>query len=269
MISEIEANRELWEEWTDLHFGSDFYGVKDFREGRLSLPPCDLEGVGSVTGLSLLHLQCHFGIDTLSWARLGATVTGLDFSRRAIAKARELAAQCDLAARFVCADVYRAPEEIAQKFDVVVTTAGVLPWLPDVRLWAKVVAKMLRPGGMFYLREFHPVAQVLDENPSDPAAPVFRYPYFPTGEAICSGSTGSYAVPHSKVETISYEWPHTLAEILQALVEAGLRLEGIREFPFTTYRALPWLERGDDGNWRWPGKDAFLPLMYSIKASRA
>lgn len=268
MTPEIETNRHLWNEWTDLHFGSEFYGVADFREGGLSLPQCDRNAVGVVEGLDLLHLQCHFGMDTLSWARLGARVTGLDFSERSVAKARELAGECGLSARFVCADVYRTPEEIAERFDLVVATAGVIPWLPDVRAWAKIVAKMLRPGGVFYLREFHPVPQVLDETSPDPDAPAFRYSYFPTGKGICSGSTGSYAVPHSSVETVSYEWPHTVAEVLQALIEAGLRLETIREFPFTTYRALPWLEKGADGHWRWPGEQAVLPLMYSVKARR-
>lgn len=267
MTPETKANRQLWDEWTDLHFDSAFYGVEQFRQGGLSLPPCDVDALGPVEGLSLLHLQCHFGLDSLSWTRLGARVTGLDFSERAIEKARQLAAQCGLKARFVCADVYQAPEEIPEQFDRVVTTAGILPWLPDVGAWARVVAKMLRPGGTFYLREFHPVSQVLDEASDDPGAPHLRYPYFPSGEVICSGSTGSYAVPQSAVETVSYEWPHTFAEVLQALLDAGMRLEAIREFPFTTYRAFPWLVRGTDGNWRWPGECAFLPLMYSIKAS--
>lgn len=268
MTPEIKSNRQLWDEWTDLHFSSEFYGVERFREGGISLPPCDVEAVGPVEGRSLLHLQCHFGMDTLSWARLGATVTGLDFSERAISRARELARECRLPARFVCADVYRAPEEIAEQFEAVVTTAGVLPWLPDVRAWARVVVRMLRPGGAFYLREFHPVPQVMDEASPDAGAPVLRYPYFPTGEPICVGSSGTYAVPGSTVETVSYEWPHTVAEVLQALLDAGLHLCAIREFPFTTYRALPWLEKGEDGNWRWPGGPASLPLMYSVKATR-
>jgi 2-polyprenyl-3-methyl-5-hydroxy-6-metoxy-1,4-benzoquinol methylase len=268
MTPETEANRQLWDQWADLHFSSEFYGVERFLLGGLSLPSCDIEAVGPVTGLSLLHLQCHFGMDTLSWARLGAKVTGLDFSERAIGRARELASECGLEAKFVCADVYRTPEEIGEHFDRVVTTAGVLPWLPNVRAWAQVVARMLRPGGMFYLREFHPVPQVLDEASSDPGAPVLRYPYFPTGEVICSGATGSYAVPQSTLETVSYEWPHTVAEVVQALLDAGLRLQAIREFPFTTYPALPWLEKGKDGNWRWPGEKSFLPLMYSLKATK-
>lgn len=268
MTPELRANRELWNQWTDLHFDSEFYGVDRFREGALSVRPYDEEAVGPVTGLSLLHLQCHFGMDTLSWARLGAKVTGLDFSDRSIAKARELAHECGLAARFVCADIYRAPEEIAEQFDRVVTTEGVLPWLPDVRAWAEVVATMLRPGGEFYLREFHPVAQTLDAASDDSGMPVFRYPYFSAGAGICSGSTGSYAVPHASLETVSYEWPHTLGEVVQALLDAGLSLTAMREFPFATYCALPWLERGEDGNWRWPGEHAVLPLMYSIKASK-
>lgn len=265
---EIEANRHLWDVWTDLHFASEFYDVDQFRKGGLTLPSYDLEAVGPVEGKSLLHLQCHFGMDTLSWARLGARVTGLDFSGRSIERARELAGDCGIDARFVQADVYETPQRIFDTFDLVVTTAGVLPWLPDVQRWAKVVAQMLRPGGKFYLREFHPIAQTLDGKPEDSRTPIFRYPYFSTGKVICSGSTGSYAEPQSAVETVSYEWPHAVGEVVQALLDAGLRLTMMREFPFATYRALPWLEQGKDGNWHWPGTHDVLPLMYSIAAEK-
>lgn len=266
MTPEKKANRDLWDAWTEFHFTSDFYDVEKFRAGGSTLPPCDRDAVGPVDDLSILHLQCHFGMDTLSWARLGAKVTGIDFSENAISRARQLAAECDLPARFIETDLYSVPEKLSEQFDWVITTAGVLPWLPDLNRWAKVVAQMLRPGGRFYLREFHPQAQVIDETSPDPDAPRFRYSYFPTGEGICSGTTGTYAVPHAPVETVSYEWPHTVAETVQALLNSGLQLTAIEEFPYTTYRALPWLEKDSDGNWRWPGPHAFLPLMYSLQA---
>ena len=266
MPTEIQANRRLWDAWTDLHYQSEFYGVRKFREGGLSLPACDTEAVGPVEGLSLLHLQCHFGLDTLSWARLGARATGLDFSGRSIAKARELADECDLPVRFVEAEIAEAPQVIGETFDWVVTTAGVLPWLPDLRAWSRTIAALLRPGGRFYLREFHPVSQTLDQEAGAAGNPIFRYPYFPTGQPICSGSTGSYAVPDHPVETVGYEWPHTVAEVVQALLDAGLRLTGMREFAHTTYRSLPWLVQDNGGDWRWPGENAFLPLMYAIQA---
>lgn len=268
MTPEKKANRQLWDAWTDLHFASDFYDVDRFREGGLSLPNCDIEAVGNVKGLSLLHLQCHFGMDTLSWARLGARATGIDFSSSAIARARQLAEECSIPARFIEADLYATPKQLPETFDIVLTTAGVLPWLPDLAAWGKVIAAMLRPGGRFYLREFHPQAQVLDASSPDAGAPILRFPYFPTGEGICSGSIGTYAVPHASVETVSYEWPHTVAEAVQSLLDAGLELTAMKEFPYTTYRAIPWLEKDDKGNWRWPGEHAFMPLMYSLQARK-
>ncbi|HLS29199.1 MAG TPA: methyltransferase domain-containing protein [Opitutales bacterium] len=269
MIFEKKTNRRLWDAWTDLHFASEFYDVDGFRQGQLSLPSCDIEAVGSVEGLSLLHLQCHFGMDTLSWARLGATVTGVDFSGKSIARARQLAEECEIEARFVETDVYAVSEHLAETFDLVVATAGVLPWLPDLSRWAQEVAKMLRPGGRFYLREFHPQLQVLDETSVDLEAPLLRYPYFPIGESICSGGAGSYAVPEASVETVSYEWPYTVGGAVQALLDAGLELTAMKEFPYTTYRALPWLEEDAEGNWRWPGEYAFFPLMYALQARKA
>lgn len=266
MTPETKTNRRLWDAWSDLHFNSEFYDVDRFRRGGITLPQCDLDGVGDVTGKSLVHLQCHFGMDTLSWARLGATATGLDFSAKSIELARQLAEECGLDVKFVEADVYAALEVLGERFDRVVTTAGVLPWLPNVTRWAQVVAKLLRPGGRFYLREFHPVAQVLDETSPDPGAPYLRYPYFPTGDNICSTVSGSYAVPQATVETTSHEWPHTVAEVVQALINAGLQIETMREYPYTTYKSFPWLVRHEDRTWRWPGEHAPLPLMYSIGA---
>ncbi len=262
----MEGNRRLWDAWAEAHFGSAFYGVDEFRAGESTLPDFDTEAVGAVDGKRLLHLQCHFGLDTLSWARLGAVVTGLDFSLKAVGIARRLAESCGLRARFVHTNVYEAAARLGgERFPVVLSTAGVLPWLPDIPRWATVVASVLEPGGLFYLREFHPVSQVFCPSSDNPRAPELRYPYFPTGEPIREAAETSYAGAEAVTGETSCEWPHSLGEVVQSLLGAGLRLETLREFPFTTYRSFPWLEEGTDGHWRWPGDQSPLPLMYSLR----
>lgn len=262
----MELNRALWDAWAEDHFGSGFYGVERFRAGESTLPDFDIEGAGPVAGRRLLHLQCHFGLDTLSWTRLGAEATGLDFSPKAIGLARRLVEDCGLRTRFVCANVYDAASALdGERFPVVVSTAGVLPWLPDIPRWAAVAASVLEPGGLFYLREFHPVSQVFCPTSDSPAAPRLRYPYFPTGAPVREPAEASYGGAAAVAGGTSCEWPHSLGEVIQSLLDSGLRLDAIREFPFTTYRAYPWLEEGTDGRWRWPGDQSPLPLMYSLR----
>jgi 2-polyprenyl-3-methyl-5-hydroxy-6-metoxy-1,4-benzoquinol methylase len=159
MDPHVAANRALWDEWTPIHVGSAFYDVDGWKSGRRhDLPPLLVDEVGDVAGKDLLHLQCHFGLDTLSWARRGARVTGADFSERAVEQARLLAAETGLEARFVVSDVVDLPDRLEGDFDVVFTSFGVLNWLPDVPRWAEVVAHFVRPGGFFYIAEAHPFA---------------------------------------------------------------------------------------------------------------
>ncbi|MCZ7544594.1 MAG: class I SAM-dependent methyltransferase [Anaerolineae bacterium] len=153
----MESNRALWDEWTGIHAKSAFYDLEGFKAGRLSLDRVAREGLGDVTGKRLLHLQCHFGMDTLSWARLGAEVTGVDFSEKAIALARALSAELSIPARFVCANIYDLPAALDGAFDIVFTSGGVLYWLPDLVRWAEIVAHYLRPGGTFFLADSHPL----------------------------------------------------------------------------------------------------------------
>ena len=159
----LRTNRELWDAWTGIHRGSAFYGVDAFLSGESSLSGIEREAVGDVSGKRLLHLQCHFGMDSLSWARLGAEVTGVDFSPRAIDAARDLAVQAGLEAEFLCADVTRLPAAWSGRFDIVFTSYGVLPWLPDLVSWAGTIARVLRPGGAFHLVEFHPLTGMLHD----------------------------------------------------------------------------------------------------------
>ena len=262
----MDANRRQWDALAPIHARSDFYDVDGFRAGETSLASVELEEVGEVRGRSLLHLQCHFGLDTLSWARLGAKATGVDFSVPAIRIARSLSAELDIPARFLACNVYDLPRTLDEPgaFDLVFTSYGVLCWLPDIPRWARVVAHFLRPGGAFHMVEFHPYAGVFDdENESELRV---RYPYFYARQPMEFENTGSYAEPTADVTTRGYEWSHPVSDVVNALIGAGLRIEHLREHPFSAYQQLPMLARGADGLWRLPEGAGNVPLMYSIKA---
>lgn len=262
-------NRALWDEWAVINAKSTFYDLASFKKGGVFLEPHEIEEVGDVAGKSLLHLQCHIGTDTLSWARLGARVTGVDFSEQAIGLARGLAAETSLAARFICSDVLELPSALEERFDVVYTSRGVLGWLPDLPTWARVIAHFLRPGGIFYIREQHPILYPWDD--SDDAKDLkLLYPYFDRGEPLPFPVRGSYADRDAHVsQTTQYAWSHSMGEIVTAVAQAGLRIEFLHEFPYLFYPMLPFLERRDDGTWRlpssWPGE---LPLSFSLKAAK-
>lgn len=261
------ANRRRWDALAEVHPHAPFYDVAGFRAGGLSLRPLEREEVGSVEGKTLLHLQCHFGLDTLSWARLGARVTGVDFSERAIARAEALRDEAGLEATFLCADVYDLPDLLGGTFDVVFTSYGVLCWLPDVPRWARVVARYVRPGGFFYLAEDHPFAQVFDNEPDTRDLRV-AYPYFPREEPLRFEAGGSYADVAPEGGLPSYEWPHGLGEVVTALREAGLRLAFLHESPSCSWQRFPFLVQDDEGWWRLPPGWVEVPLTLSLKATR-
>ena len=259
----LEANRRNWDERVPIHVGSDFYDTAGFRAGRDSLAPHEPGEVGDVSGLDLVHLQCHFGHDTISWARRGARVTGLDFSQPAIDAARELADELGIEARFETADVYDAPAVLGETYDVVYTSHGVLIWLPDIGRWADTVAALLRPGGFLYLSEFHPITWGLGDHELR-----FDYDYFHGPEPMRWEEPGTYADEDAATEhDVTYEWNHGLGEVVTALVSRGLRIEFLHEHDFTLFARWPSLERSDDGTYRLPEGQANLPLIYSLKAT--
>ena len=264
-----EANRRHWDEVVPIHLASEMYDVASFKAGKSKLKPVELAEVGDVRGKTLLHLQCHFGLDTLSWAREGAIVTGIDFSDRAIEAARALAEECGIEARFVLSDVYSLPDELDGQFDIVFASYGVLFWLPDVARWAKVAAHFLRPGGTFYMVEFHPIVGVFDSDPAVTDLQV-RYPYFPTPEPLRFDDDGTYADRSAKLEhRVTYSWPHPVSEVVTALIDAGLRIEFFHEFPFTTEAWFPFMEETEHRSYRLTKHDGSVPLLYSIKATKA
>lgn len=260
----LVLNRAAWDERVPIHVRSAFYDNDSFRAGRDPLRAFEPDELGPVDGLDLVHLQCHFGQDTLGWARRGARVTGLDFSEAGIAAARALAAEVGIDADWVCADVYDAPAALGGRtFDVVYTGLGALVWLPDIGRWADVVARLLRPGGCLYLVEFHPVVDIFNEDDL-----VAEYPYFaPEGARWDDG--GTYTDPDAVTEHNGmWNWTHPLGSVVSALIDAGLVLELLHEHDFTLWARWPWLERHDDHTFRLPPDRPSLPLMYSLRARR-
>ena len=268
MNEHTEANRRHWDEITPVHAASDFYDVASFEAGKSKLKAIELKELGDVRDKSLLHLQCHFGLDTLSWAREGAIVTGIDFSEKGIETARSLAAETGSDARFVVSDVYALPEKLEGQFDIVFTSYGALCWLPDIARWAQVAAHFVRPGGTFYIVEFHPIAGVFDDEPDVTDLHV-RYPYFPLEEPMRFDDLGTYTDRTAHFENnTTYEWPHPVSEVLTALIDAGLRIEFLHEFPITSFQFVPFMEPVDDKMFRLPKHDGCVPLLYSIRATK-
>jgi SAM-dependent methyltransferase len=271
MDDALRANRDLWDAWTTINAASAFYDVASFRSGEnaIRLRDYEREEIGPVAGKSLLHLQCHFGLDTLSWARLGAAVTGIDFSENGIATARALAHELDIPATFVVSNLYDLPDVLQGQFDIVYTSNGVLGWLPDIRAWAQVVAHFVKPGGLFYITEIHPVAQAFEDEGVAPGELRLSYPYWSHAEPLTFEVHGSYADPTAPTEgLVEHGWDHSLGEIVTALIDAGLQIDFLHEFDFVNW-PIDFLVKGADGRWRLPPDTAGqLPLFFSLKATK-
>ena len=263
----MKANLDLWNEMTEITSRSAAYDIPGFKAGRSTLKAVEIEELGNIAGKSLLHLQCHFGMDTMSFARLGAIVTGVDFSAKAIALAQSLSAELDIPARFICCNVYDLPAKLNEQFDIVHSSYGFLCWLPDIAAWAKLVASYLKPGGILHIVESHPFLHVFEDERSTPDLRV-RYSYFPRSEPTKWEPDGCYADKDARVTHPSYEWTHSLGEIINALIDAGLRIEYLHEFPFLCWDDFPFMQKGPDELWRLPGDGDTLPLTFSLKASK-
>lgn len=272
MREELELNRAHWDEATRLHTSGNVYGVEDFRAGHCQLHRVEREEVGDVQGRRLLHLQCHLGLDTLSWARRGALVTGVDFSSESIAFAQRLAAETGLDGRFVCSDIYALREALdaPESFDIVFTSYGVLNWLPDIEPWAATIAHFLAPGGFFYIAEAHPTARMFPLDEDMPKARTFApcFPYFHDRRGIRWPATVDYAdneTPHTIGE---HAWTHSLGDIVNALLGAGLTLDFLHEFPFCAWKVVAGCEPAEHGYYARPASEPALPLMFSLRASK-
>ena len=265
------TNRRMWDERVAVHIAPGGYDLATLRAGAGELNAIEEAELGSVAGLRVLHLQCHFGRDSLILAQRGAAeVVGVDFSVPAIETARALATELRLPARFVLSDVYDAPAAVggAGSFDLVFITWGTICWLPDLPGWARVIAHFLRPGGTLYFAEAHPAAMVLDDRVKLPdGMPGFVLPYAQRGP-IEWEQTEDYANRDAVLtQTRSIEWQHPLSDVLNALIGAGLRLDWLHEHDALTWRQFACLVEDESGLYRWPGP-SWLPLSYSLHATR-
>jgi len=239
----LETNKEAWNRKTSIHIASAFYDVKGFKEGRSTLNEIELEALGDIRGKSLLHLQCHFGMDTLSWAKEGAEVTGIDFSHKAIDEARKLSEEMNIPAVFVCSNIYDLPQNLDQKFDIVFTSYGTIGWLPYLEKWGSIISHFLKPGGTFFIIEFHPFIWMMDDDFKE-----FIYAYFNT-DPIKETVKGTYADRNVPDMITTYGWNHSLAETLNALIINGLRVDEVKEYAYSVHSCFPNMIELEKGKW--------------------
>lgn len=256
----LEINKAAWNTRTPYNVNSEFYNNGSFKNGKSSLNDIELELLGDVTGKTVLHLQCHFGQDTLSLARFGATVTGVDFSNAAIAEADKLSAETGLPARFICSDVYELPEVLDEKFDIVFTSYGTIGWLPDLDKWAAVITKFLKPGGRFVFAEFHPVVWMFDDNFEN-----VQYRYF-KDESIIETNTGTYADNDAPIEYETVSWNHGMGEVVTSLIKAGLTIDSLDEYDYSPYNCFKGMDEYEPGRFRTRVHGNKMPMVYSIAA---
>ena len=262
-----EKNQKMWDEAVKRNVKSPTYRVNEFLDGETTLNTIELEEVGNVKGKSLLHLQCHFGLDTISWARKGAKVTGVDFSPEAINKAEELSEKTGVEARFILANIYDLPDILNEKFDIVFTSYGVHCWLNDIERWAEIVAHFLKPGGVFYIAEFHPFIAIFDYETKEDFD--LKYSYFKSEEPYEYLNDGTVSESEENIEKAhSYEWNHGIGKVVTAIVKAGLQIEFLHEFPMTTFPRFQFLKQKEDGYWYYDDPKVQLPLTFSIRATK-
>lgn len=256
-IDYFEMNRIGWDRRAQAHVESTFYDVEGFLAGNTSLREIELLELAEVKGRSLLHLQCHFGLDTLSWTRLGARCTGVDISPVAIEQAKNLALKTGLETQFVCSDVYGFEAEAAELFDIVYTSYGAVCWLPDLQRWADIVASNLAAGGTFYMVEFHPIYDLLA-----------GYSYFTT-ELPDVEEEGTYTENGTDVVAELATWAHPLSNVVNALVNAGIQIGQLNEFPFSPYNCFEGMEEREPGRFYLSHKGHDVPIVYSLMGRKA
>lgn len=262
----LQANQNLWDQWTIEHEKSPFYDITGFKAGKDRLRSIELTELGDVSGKSLLHLQCHFGLDSLAWARRGAQVTGVDLSEKSIALARSLSQELNIAAEFICSDIYQLPERLSGKFDIVFTSYGVLHWLRDLHPWGQMIAHFLKPSGIFYIVEDHPTFRMFTTGEETKLK--LANPYFFSETPDRVETTGSYATDNQGEEVSFYIWNHGIGDVINALIDAGLTLEFFHEFPYAARAKFPFMEQGSDGWWRLPVQYPQIPFLFSLRARK-
>ncbi len=258
----FEVNKATWNEKVRVHSKSDMYDMKAFKKGKSSLNLYELKALGDVSDKKMLHLQCHFGQDTLSWSRLGAQCVGVDISNEGIKLAQQLNEDLGLDAEFVCSNVLDTSKYVKEKFDIVFTSYGVIGWLPDLRPWAKMISERLKKGGSFYMVEFHPIVWMFDYTSSKA---IMKYGYM-QDKVIYEEYEGTYADQSSRMISKEYGWNHGLGEVINALSEAGFHIDYLNEYNESPYNVLPDLIQAKSGMYK--TKDKLYPLIFEIKARK-
>ncbi len=256
----IEVNRNSWNNRTESHLKSEFYDLEGFLNGKNSLNEIELNLLGDIKGKTILHLQCHFGQDTISLSRLGAEVTGIDLSDKAIESAKQIAKNTTSNVKFICCDIYDLPDHLKEKFDVVFTSYGTIGWLPDLDKWAKVVSYFLKPNGQFVFVEFHPVVWMFDNNFEE-----IGYRYFNSG-AIIETENGTYADKTADITQEYVTWNHGLSEVINSLTNNGLEIKSLNEFDFSPYNCFNKTIEFEPKKYRIEHLDNKIPMVYSINA---
>ncbi|WP_235297923.1 class I SAM-dependent methyltransferase [Portibacter marinus] len=254
------TNKDSWNKKVDLHIASEFYQQQKFLEGQSSLNSIETELIGLVKGKSILHLQCHFGQDSLSLQRMGAQVTGVDFSEQAILRAREVNEKLGLSAQFVCCDLYELSRFLDQEFDLVFTSYGTIGWLPDIHEWARLVSKFTRQGGRFILVEFHPLVWMFDDD-----LKYIKYSYF-NREPIVEVENGSYADTTADIESTSITWNHSMSSVIDALLQEGFSLQTLKEYDYSPYYCFANMIEFESGKYRIKHLEDKIPLVYALSA---
>ncbi|MDF2576532.1 MAG: Methyltransferase type 12 [Chlamydiales bacterium] len=263
------ANRNFWDELADLHFSSKYYDVNLFKKNRCSLLSIEKEELGSICGKKLLHLQCHFGMDSLSLTQLGANVTAADFSERAISLAKRLSLEMNIDAKFILSSVEELPKNLEGKFDIIFTSYGVLTWLESLQKWAKTISHFLKKGGFFYIIDEHPFARTFSNPTIDGVniGPTPTFPYASSGTPYQANYKHSYADSKSEIRHQNqYIWPHSMAEIINSLVMSGLEITFLHEFHKSFYPMFANMQQDKEGWWHLKQYAEVIPLVFSLKA---
>lgn len=257
----FKTNESLWNQKVDYHTQSEFYQLEAFKKGEYQpLRPIELEGLSDIKGKKMLHLQCHFGQDSLAWSRLGAKVTGVDFSEKAIAQARHLNAELQLDAQFVCSNVLETRQHLQDTFDVVFTSYGVIGWLPELQSWAKTISESLHKGGVFYMVEFHPVLMTMDFDLHEQ-----RYAYFNQNAPDLEIVQGTYADKNADIEHQEFTWSHSLSEIITPLLREGLVLETFNEYPYSNWNCFSNMKEVAPDQFVYQGFQRPMPHLFELK----
>jgi ubiquinone/menaquinone biosynthesis C-methylase UbiE len=259
----FDQNEKMWDARVPHHLKSEFYDMEGFRQGKSSLTEIEANALGDVEGRTLLHLQCHFGQDTLSWARQGAIATGIDISGKAIEAAKSINEELGLNAHFLQANVYDLPQELDGQYDIVFTSYGATCWLPDLKKWAGIVSRFLKKGGIFYMAEFHPALYMFNFDTGQ-----IEYNYFNV-KVYEEESEGTYTDRNADIKEASYFWIHPLDETIMSLMSEGLSLVEFKEYDFSPYNCFPKMKEREPGRFEWGGKGLRIPHVYSLKMSKS